>query len=78
MDDGRIVVAAVVLGFIAIIFAVFAILALADIARGEPDLSLEWAIVRAALAIVVIAQVLSLVTIARLLRHRRPRSEGEQ
>jgi hypothetical protein len=67
---GPIVVAAVALGFIAIVFAVFAILALSDIASGEPDLGLEWAVVRAAIAVIVIAQALSLVAIARLVWRR--------
>jgi hypothetical protein len=67
---GPIVVAAVALGFIAIVFAVFAILALSDIASGEPDLGLEWAVVRAAIAVIVIAQALSLAAIARLVRRR--------
>lgn len=69
-DDSRICVAAIALGFIAIVFVVFAILALSDIAAGEPDLSLEWTIVRTALAIIVISQVLSLAAIGRLLRRR--------
>jgi hypothetical protein len=71
MDDSRIAVAAIALGFIAIVFAVFAVLALADIGAGEPDLGFEWAVVRAALAIIVISQVLSLATISRLLRRGR-------
>jgi hypothetical protein len=70
MSGTRIAVAAVALGFIAIVFAVFAVLALTDIAAGEPDLSFEWAVVRAALAILVISQVLSLAAIARLARRR--------
>lgn len=71
MAGSRLIVSAIALGFIAIVFAVFAILALADIASGEPDLTLEWAVVRAALAIIVISQVLSLAAIARLLWLRR-------
>jgi hypothetical protein len=67
---GPIVVAAIALGFIAIVFAVFAILALSDIASGEPDLSLEWVVVRAAIAVIVIAQALSLAAIARLVWRR--------
>jgi hypothetical protein len=76
MDDSRIAVAAIALGFIAIAFTVFAFLALLDIGQGEPDLGLEWAVVRAAIAIVVISQVLSLATISRLLRRGRSRAGG--
>jgi len=69
-DDRRIAFMAVALGLIAVVFAVFAILALSDIAAGEPDLGLEWTVVRAALAIIVISQVLSLTAIARFLRRQ--------
>ena len=70
-DVVRIAIAAIALGIIAIVFTVFAVLALSAIATGEPDLTLEWAVIRGALAIVVISQMLSLVAIRRLLCERR-------
>ena len=63
-------VAAVILGFIAIVMAMFLVLALSDIAKGEPDLTLEWTYVRFALATMVASQVLSLAAVARFLRGR--------
>jgi len=61
-----IVLTAVLVGIVALAMAVFAFLALSDIAHGEPDLTLEWAVVRVALATMVVSQILALAAIARL------------
>lgn len=61
-----IVLTAVLVGIVALAMAVFAFLALSDIAHGEPDLTLEWAVVRVALATMVVSQILALAAVARL------------
>ena len=73
-------VAAVTLGFLAIATMVLAALALTDIARGEPDLTLEWAVVKLAVVVVIVSQGLSLLAIGSLLasRRRRERSAAER
>jgi uncharacterized membrane protein len=60
-------IAAVVFGVIAIIMSFGAGLALMDITRGkEPNLALKWICFWAALVVVVIAQIVSIVAILRL------------
>jgi hypothetical protein len=76
-DDNRVALVAVVLGFIAIVMLVMATLALADVARGEPDLAFEWNVIRAALVVVLVAQVLALAALARSLRGGRDRGGAQ-
>jgi hypothetical protein len=66
-------VVGVALGFVALPLLVFAALALHDIARGEPDLRLEWVIV--SLAIVVSAAALAAL-LAALSAAPRPAGRG--
>jgi hypothetical protein len=56
------------LGGFSILAVVMSSLALTDIGHGEPDLSLEWAVLRAAFLVIVLFQVSALVTLGRMLR----------
>lgn len=49
-------------GGFSIIAVVMSFLALTDIGHGEPDLSLEWAVLRTAFLVIVLFQVSTLVT----------------
>ena len=71
--SSRIAIAAIVLGVVAILMSIGAVLALLDIVQGEePNLTLEWVVVWMALAVMVIAQVVSIVAILGLSLRRRP------
>jgi hypothetical protein len=55
----------VALGVLAVIGLASSFLALTDIAHGEPDLKLEWAVVRATAAVLLMFIAQSLVTLVR-------------
>jgi hypothetical protein len=59
-------VACVVLGFLSVGWLVAAVLALMDISSGEPDLTLEWRIVRAAVFFLALFHVSSFLALSRL------------
>jgi uncharacterized membrane protein len=56
------------LGVLSVIGLVLSLLALTDIAHGEPDVTLEWWVVRVAYLLVVLFQVTALVTLRQILR----------
>jgi hypothetical protein len=55
----------IALGVLALIGIVFSWLALLDIAHGEPDVNLEWAVVRGTAAVLLMFIAQSIVTLAR-------------
>ncbi|MBN1461242.1 MAG: hypothetical protein JXA57_17070 [Armatimonadetes bacterium] len=57
-----------ILGIAAIAAIVLAFLALSDIGRGEPDLSLEWNVVRVAFLVVAAFIVSAIVLLVRIFR----------
>lgn len=58
----------VALGVLSVIGLLVSLLALTDIAHGEPDVTLEWWVVRVAYLLVVLFQVAALVTLRRILK----------
>lgn len=56
------------LGVLSLLAIVAAILALTDIGHGEPDLSLEWNVLRVAALAVIAFHVAALVAMRRALR----------
>ena len=59
------------LGIVSAIGLLVSLLALTDIAHGEPDVTLEWWVVRGAYLLVVLFQVTSLVTLRQILKQPR-------
>jgi hypothetical protein len=55
----------IALGVIALIAVAFSFLALLDIAHGEADLRLEWAIIRGSAALLIIFIAQAIVTLVR-------------
>lgn len=66
--------ASVGLGVLALIAVATNHLALTDIYRGEGDVSLEWNVLRVGFAVIVVSQVISLVTLTKMLRNRQKAS----
>ena len=64
-------IATIVVGILSLVAFVLERLALTDIFHGEPDASLEWTVVNAALLPIVLFHVLGLVSAAIGLRHFR-------
>jgi hypothetical protein len=59
------------LGVLSLLAVVASHLALTDIYHAEGDLALEWSVLRVCAAIIVSFQVLTLLTLGRLLRNGR-------
>ncbi|KPJ89839.1 MAG: hypothetical protein AMS18_12125 [Gemmatimonas sp. SG8_17] len=68
MDLRKSAAISVALGVLSAIGLLVSALALTDIAHGEPDLTLEWWIVRVAYLLVVLFQVAALVTLRGILK----------
>ena len=62
---------AVVAGFISLVLLVFMMLALVDVAQGEPDLALEWRVIRLSIAAALVFHVCALIALSRSLRRAR-------
>ena len=56
---------AVVAGIISLVLLVFMGLSLIDVAQGEPDLLLEWRVIRLALAASLVFHVCALIALSR-------------
>ncbi len=67
----RIAAISVVLGVVSVVGLLVSLLALTDIAHGEPDVTLEWWVVRVAYLSVVLFQVAALVTLRQILKQPR-------
>ena len=67
----RLATVSLVLGSGALVAIGAAALALTDIGHGEADLTLEWAVVRVAFAVIAAAQLTALYTMIRVRRHTR-------
>lgn len=67
----RAVKLSLILGGFTILAMVVSLLALMDIGHGEPDLSLEWGVLRVAFLVMVLFQVSALVTLCRVFRVMR-------
>lgn len=61
---------AVAAGMLSLLALGVAALALTDIAHGEPDLSLEWAVLRVCAAVVLGFHVTAIAVLARGIRRR--------
>jgi len=64
----RLGLAAGILGIAAIVMVALAFLALSDIGHGEPDLSLEWTVVRIAFLVVAAFIVTTIILLVRIFR----------
>ncbi len=56
------------LGIVSVVGLLVSLLALTDIAHGEPDVTLEWWVVRVAYLLIVLFQAAALVTLRQILR----------
>ncbi len=67
----------IVVGLLSLVSFVFERLALTDIFHGEPDLSLEWTIVNAALIPLVVFHILGVVSAVFAFRNLGRSSKGD-
>jgi hypothetical protein len=60
-----------VLGGLSVLALVVSVLALIDIGQGEPDVALEWNVLRASFFIILLFQVSALATVGKVFRVMR-------
>lgn len=70
MQADRWIRASLGLGVLALVAVLMSHLALTDIYHAEADVSLEWNVLRMCFAVIVVAQIASLIALTNVLRRR--------